>query len=350
MFRGYGVTQTSVITVLRIPNLPEINYAQVRAKPFGLYLAPAPQNRVFRKWKKPRLSVLVTMLALLGAGPSPAKNKRNDPDEIGKRDVGRGLNLYSFEKEAALGKELARDLEVQFRQLGEPNVAEYVNRLCQNLALNSDTKLQISAQVLDSEETNALTLPGGHIYVNAGLILTAQTEAELAAALAHEIGHVAARHATRQATIATIIDYGSLGLIFIGGQAGFAAMQAARLAVPFEMATFSRRFESEADFLGLQYAYKTGYDPTAFTDLLERLETAGHKKPNRVMGTLSSHPAVLKRTRAIQRNIQRFLPPKASYVVNTSEFDDIRARVLKVYSVRHRQREWGPPKLQGRSQ
>jgi predicted Zn-dependent protease len=318
-------------------------------KAFGLYLAPAPQNQLPRKCNRQRLLVLVAILTMLGAGPADAKDKRNDPAEIGNRDVGKGLNFYSLEKEAALGQQMVRDVEFQSRRLRDDLVSEYVNRLCQNIVLNSDAKIPVSVQILDTEETNAFTLPGGHLYINAGLILKAETEAELAAALAHEIGHVAARHATRQATMSTIMDYGSMGLILIGGQAGFMAIEAARLAAPLGVAKFSRSYESEADFLGLQYVYKTGYDPTAFVDLLERLATTGHEKPNRVMGMLSTHPAIASRTRRIQQKIGKILPPKDSYIVNTSEFVNIRARLLELYAARRPQeRRLQPPILEHR--
>jgi len=312
-------------------------------------LAPAPQNQLLRKWKHHRLSVLVAILALLGAGPADGKNKRNDPAEIGKRDVGKGLNFYSLEKEAALGQQMARDVEFQSRGLRDEVVSEYVNRLCQNIALNSDAKIPVSVQILDTEETNAFTLPGGRLYINAGLIVKAETEAELAAAVAHEIGHVAARHATRQATMSTIMEYGSMSLVLLGGQAGFAAMEAARLAAPLGAAKFSRTYEAEADFLGLQYVYKTGYDPTAFVDLLERLATTRHEKPNRVLGMLSTHPAIASRTRRIQQKIEKILPPKESYIVNTSEFASIRARLLERYAASHPQeRRLRPPILEHR--
>ena len=239
-----------------------------------------------------------------------------------------------------LGAQLVREVELESRVLDDPVISEYVNRVGQYIARNSDVRLPVTIKVLDNESVNALTLPGGFLYVNAGLILTTQTEAELAAALAHEISHIAARHATRQATMAAILDYASLGLIFIGGQAGYIAREAATLARPVGLSKFSRGFETEADYLGLQYAYKAGYDPTAFIDLFERLESAAHGKRSVGARLLSTHPAVSSRSRAVAKSIRKILQPKPEYVVNTSEFDNVRARLQSIYE-RRRAREFG---------
>jgi predicted Zn-dependent protease len=309
----------------------------------------------YKKPSKPvgrrlRMAGFILLLPLLSPPLNLAKDKKKDPDEIGNRDVGRGINFYSFEKEVILGMELAKEVELQAKILYDPTIGEYVNRLGQNLARNSDVRLPFTIKVLDSEEVNALALPGGFLFVNAGLILTAETEAELAAAMAHEIAHVAARHATRQATRATIMDYSSLILIFVGGQVGYAVREAAHLAAPIGLAKFSRLFESEADFLGLQYLYKTGYDPTAFVDLFERLESLEHRKPRAITRLVSTHPSTRSRCRAIQKNIRTVLRPRPEYVVNTSEFDSIRARLLAIYERRRKaNQDWYRPMLKVRS-
>jgi predicted Zn-dependent protease len=301
---------------------------------------------------KCRLRIVVFTLfpPLLSPDLSLAKDKKNDPEEIGNRDVGRGINFYSIEKEVALGRELAREVEIESKTLYDPPIGEYVNRLGQNLARNSDVRLPFTIKVLDSEEVNACALPGGFLFVNSGLILTAETEAELAAAMAHEIAHVAARHATRQATRAAIMDYGSLILIFMGGQVGFAAREAAQLAAPIGLAKFSRMFESEADFLGLQYLYKTGYDPTAFVDFFERLESLEHRKPGAITRIVATHPSTRSRSRAIQKDIRTMLRPRPEYLVNTSEFDNMRTRLLAIYARRHKVEQDGyRPMLKVRS-
>ena len=293
-----------------------------------------------------RILGFILFLPLLCAHSSLAKDKKNDPEEIGNRDAGRGINFYSLKKEAALGQEMAKEVEFQSKILYDPLIGEYVNRLGQNLAYNSDAKLPFTIKVIDSEEVNAYALPGGFLFVNAGLILTTETEAELAGAMAHEIAHVAARHATRQATRAAIMDYASLVLVFMGGQVGYFAREAANLAAPIGRAKFSRGFEAEADFLGLQYLYKAGFDPTSFVDLLERVQSLEPRKSSAIWRLFSGHPLTKSRIKAAQKTIRTILPARPEYVVNTSEFDDMKTHLLAIYCRRHQQeRDWYRPTL-----
>src|SRR2546423_2405614 len=210
---------------------------------------------------------LFAMLAPIAFG----KDKKKDPDEIGNRDVGKGINFYSLEKEIGLGKQLAQEVERQAKIIDDPIVAEYVNRVGQNLVRNSDAKVPFTIKVLDSEEVNAFALPGGFFFVNSGLMLKAESEAELAGVMAHEIAHVAARHGTKQATKGEIINLASIPLIFMGGWAGYAIRQGASVAIPLGFLHFSQSLEAEADYLGLQYLYKSGYDPNAFVDFFEKI-------------------------------------------------------------------------------
>jgi len=263
-----------------------------------------------------------------------AEDKKKNPDVIGNRDVGKGVNFYSLEKEIGLGKQLAQEVERQAKLVDDPVIAEYVNRVGQNLVRNSDAKVPFTIKVLDSEEVNAFALPGGFFFVNSGLILKADNEAELAGVMAHEIAHVAARHGTRQATRGEIINIASIPLIFMGGWTGYAIRQGAGLAIPLGFLTFSRGFESEADMLGLEYMYKTGYDPTAFVDFFEKIQTLEKRKPGTLSKVFSTHPMTDDRISAAQKNIATILKAKPEYVVSTSEFNDVKNRLAMLHNRR----------------
>src|SRR5216110_3281577 len=272
------------------------------------------------------LAVLVALTTAI------AKDKKKDPDEIGNRDVGKGVNWFSIEKEIALGKGLAQEVERSSKLIDDPIITEYVNRVGQNLVRNSDAKVPFTIKVLDSQDVNAFALPGGFFFVNSGLILKADNESELAGVMAHEIAHVAARHGTRQATRGTIINYASIPLIFMGGWTGYAIRQGAGLAIPLGFLTFSRGFESEADYLGLQYMYKSGYDPTAFVDFFEKIQSKEKKKPGTMSKIFSSHPPTDARIRNSQKTIQEILKAKPEYVVTTSEFNDVKGRLYSMHN------------------
>jgi len=275
---------------------------------------------------------LVVALTLTPA--SFAKDKKKDPEEIGNRDVGKGINFYSLEKEIGLGKQLAQEVERQAKIIDDPVIAEYVNRVGQNLVRNSDAKVPFTIKVVDSEEVNAFALPGGFFFVNSGLIMKADTESELAGVMAHEIAHVAARHGTRQATKGTIVNYASIPLIFMGGWTGYAIRQGMGLAIPMGFLTFSRSMEREADFLGLQYLYKSGYDPTSFVDFFEKIESLEKKKPGTLSKVFSTHPMTDDRIKKSQEEIQQVLKSKPEYVVNTSEFNDVKGRLAMLHNRR----------------
>jgi beta-barrel assembly-enhancing protease len=256
--------------------------------------------------------------------------EKKDVDAIGERDVGKGVNFYSIEKEIALGKALAQDIERQAKIVDDPVIAEYVNRVGQNLVRNSDTKVPVTIKVIDSEEVNAFALPGGFFFVNTGLVLNAESESELAGVMAHELAHIAARHGTRQATRGQIANLATIPLIFMGGWAGYGIRQGASVLVPMGFLAFSRGFEREADLLGLQYLYKAGYDPTSFVDFFEKLQSLEKKKPGTMAKIFSSHPPTDDRIEAAQKNIQELLDAKPEYVVTTSEFNDVKERLAIV--------------------
>ena len=205
---------------------------------------------------------------------------RDDVEAIGNREIGkRGLgNWYSLESEIRMGKEFAQQTEATIKLVQDPVVTEYVNRIGQNLVRNSDAKVPFTIKVVDSDEVNAFALPGGYFYVNSGLILAADEEAELAGVMAHEIGHVAAHHIAREMTRGNWLNIGSIPLIFMGGGIGYGLRSAASLALPLTFVSFSRTFEAEADYLGVQYMYKTGYDPQAFVTMFEKLQAKEKKK------------------------------------------------------------------------
>jgi len=274
------------------------------------------------------------VLVLAAPGSVFAEDAKKDPDQIGNRDVGKGVNFYSIEKEIGLGKQLASEVERQAKIINDPVIAEYVNRVGQNLVRNSDAKVPFTIKVIDSEDVNAFALPGGFFFVNSGLILKADNEAELAGVMSHEIAHVAARHGTRQATRGEIAQLGMIPLIFMGGWTGYGIYQAASVLVPIGFLKFSRGFESEADMLGLEYMYKAGYDPTAFVDFFEKIETLEKRKPGTIAKVFSTHPMTDDRIRAAQSNIQNLLKAKPEYVLTTSEFSDIKTRLMAMHNRR----------------
>ncbi|HXZ80431.1 MAG TPA: M48 family metallopeptidase [Terriglobales bacterium] len=258
---------------------------------------------------------------------------KDDIDAIGNRKVGGGKSMgdwYSLEHEIQMGKQYAQEIEGSAKLVQDPVVTEYVNRVGQNLVRNSDAKVPFTIKVIDSDEVNAFALPGGFFYVNSGLILAADDEAELAGVMAHEIAHVAARHATRQMTRGQIANLASIPLIFVGGGIGYAVRTAVGLAMPMTFLTFSRGFEAEADYLGLQYMYKTGYDPQAFISFFEKIEAKEKKKPGTLAKAFSTHPPTPDRIDKSQAEIQRILPARDTYIVDTSEFDDVKGRLAKL--------------------
>jgi predicted Zn-dependent protease len=257
---------------------------------------------------------------------------KNDVDAIGNRKIGgRGLgNWYSLEGEIRMGKAYAQQVEASVKLIQDPVVNEYVNRIGQNLVRNSDAKVPFTIKVIDSDEVNAFALPGGFFYVNSGLILAADEEAELAGVMAHEIAHVAARHATRGMTRAQWANIGTIPLIFIGGGVGYAARSAASVGLPLSFMSFSRGFEAEADYLGLQYMYAAGYDPNAFITFFEKIQAKEKKRPGTLAKAFSSHPQTPDRIEKSQEEIAKILPARAQYKVTTSEFDDVKARLAAI--------------------
>jgi len=300
---------------------------------------------VFSKFHVPSaVGLLFCCCLALGQTPTgnpkpakPSKGEMKNLDAIGNRNVGcqTGVgNWFSLDKQIQMGKAYSQDVESRSKMVTDPVVTEYVNRIGQNLVRNSDSQVPFTIKVVDSDEVNAFALPGGFFYVDSGLILAADNEAELAGVMSHEIAHVAACHAARENTRGQLMNLASIPLIFVGGGIGYAVQEVAGLAFPMTFLKFSRGFESEADFLGLQYMYKAGYDPQAFTSFFEKIETLNKEKPGTLAKAFSTHPQTPDRIAKTQKEINTILPPEAEYKLDTSEFEDVKIRLAQIQNRR----------------
>jgi predicted Zn-dependent protease len=246
-----------------------------------------------------------------------------------------------------MGCQYAEQIDSSSKLITDPVITEYINRLGQNIVRNSDSKVPFTIKVIDSDAINAFALPGGFFYVNTGLILAADNESEVAGVMAHEIAHVAACHIARQQTRGTLAQLATIPLIIMTpGLGGLAAQEAAGLALPVTFLKFSRGFEAEADYLGVQYMYKSGYDPQSFTAFFEKIEAQEKKKPGVLSKTFDSHPQTPDRVEKSQEEIEKLLPPRPSYKVDTSEFQDVKSRLAKIENRRKLDdRKQGSPEL-----
>jgi beta-barrel assembly-enhancing protease len=258
---------------------------------------------------------------------------KTDVDAVGNRNVGcgRGVgNWYTVEHQIADGRRYAQMIESQVKMVNDPVINEYVNRVGQNIVRNSDAQVPFTIKVIDSDVVNAMALPGGFFYVNSGLILAADEEAEMAGVMAHEIAHVAACHYGREMTRANLLQMASIPFIFMGGAIGYAGYEAAGLALPMTFLKFSRGFEAEADYLGVEYMYRSGYDPSAFVSFFEKIQAMEKKKPGTLAKAFDTHPQTPDRIEKTQDEIRKILPAKQQYVVTTSEFDEVKARLAAI--------------------
>jgi beta-barrel assembly-enhancing protease len=272
-----------------------------------------------------------------GTMPGVKKGSIEDVNAVGNRDIGaRGMgNWYSTETEIKIGKSYSMEVEKSTKLINDPVITEYVNRIGQNIVKNSDCKVPFTIKVIDSDEVNAMALPGGFFYVNTGLILAADEEAELAGVMAHETAHVCAHHAMREQTRANYAQIASMAaMIAIPGWAGYGIYEASGLAIPLTFMQFSREFEAQADYLGVQYMYRAGYDPQAFVTFFEKIQNLEKRKPGMVAKAFSSHPQTPDRIEHSQEEIAKILPPRDEYVVTTSEFDDVKARLARIENKR----------------
>jgi predicted Zn-dependent protease len=260
-----------------------------------------------------------------------------DVSAVGNRDIGgRGVgNWYSTDYEIRMGRTYAQEVEKSTKLITDPVVTEYVNRIGQNIVKNSDCKVPFTIKVIDSDVINAFALPGGFFYVNSGLILNADEEAELAGVMAHETAHVCAHHAVREMTR---LNYAQIGMvpvmILVGGWTGYGIYEGAQLALPVTFFKFDRQFEAQADYLGVQYMYRAGYDPQAFITFFEKIQALQKHKPGLVSKAFAEHPQTPDRILRSQEEIARILPPRDEYMVTTSEFDDMKARLARIENKR----------------
>jgi predicted Zn-dependent protease len=277
------------------------------------------------------------------AAPAPTPgglSVKQDPSQIGKRKINGGTDKFfgwlggSQEKEMQIGRRLAMEVEQQSKMVDDPIVTEYINRVGQNIVLHSDAKIPFTIKVIDSDEVNAFALPGGFFYVNRGLIIAAENESELAGVMAHEIAHVAARHAMENQGKGALLQYGMLaGMIFGGGIAGSILQNTAGITQALAGLKFSRGAEGEADSLGVQYLYAAGYDPIGMSTMFEKLASQNRKKPGTIARLFSSHPQSTDRREDSLKLVARF-PEKEEYVISTSEFQRVKAHLLKLTNAR----------------
>jgi hypothetical protein len=272
-----------------------------------------------------------------GTMPGVKAGSIEDVNAVGTRNIGgRGMgNWYSTESEIKMGKSYAMEIEKSTKFITDPVVTEYINRIGQNIVKNSDCKVPFTIKVIDTDEINAMALPGGFFYVNSGLILAADEEAELAGVMAHEIAHVCAHHAAREMTRANYMQIGSiLPMVLIGGWTGYGIYEAESIAIPVTFLEFSREFEAQADYLGIQYMYRAGYDPQAFITFFEKIQDLEKHKPGAVAKVFSDHPQTPDRIEHSQEEISRILPPRDEYLVTTSEFDQVKMRLARIENKR----------------
>jgi predicted Zn-dependent protease len=269
--------------------------------------------------------------------PKPVKTYHDgsirDIDAVGNRNIGcqRSIsNWYSLERQVAMGRSYSQQIEATSKMISDPVITEYINRVGQNLVRNSDALVPFTIKIVETDDINAFALPGGFFYVDSGLILAADNEAELAGVMAHEIAHVAACHAAREMSRGQLMNLASIPLIFVGGGIGYAVQSIAGLAMPMGFLKFTRTFESEADFLGIEYMYKAGYDPQALTAFFEKVKVLEKHKPGTLAKAFDTHPQTPDRIEKTQKEINTLLPPLAEYKVDTSEFQEVKERLAQL--------------------
>src|ERR1700723_587141 len=340
MRRSFAAQWIATLVVASLVTLPGVAAAQGQQAPPATAQSPAPQATPPPDQTPPaQAPVTQTPGGEASTSQSPTVTQQDSPNvksgseadvnAIGNRKVGHEPEMYSLEHDIAIGKQLSQEVEKSAKFINDPVINEYVNRVGQNLVRNSDAQVPFTIKVIDSDVVNAFALPGGFFYVNSGLILHADEESELAGVMAHEIAHVCARHGTKQATKSEITQLAMIpAMIFIPYTlAGYAIYQGMQFAIPMAFLQFTRVDEREADYLGLQYMYKAGYDPNAFVAFFEKVSADEKKKPGTIPKFFSTHPPTPDRIEASQKEIATILPQRDEYIVTTSEFDVVKKRL-----------------------
>lgn len=288
------------------------------------------------------LGLFLTVLSLAVSVPVRAGTDKNDVNKIGDRNVAH-KSIISTEKEIAIGRQYADQIDKTAKLIKDPVVTEFVNRVAQNVARNSDLKVPLTVKVIDDPAINAFALPGGFLYVNTGLVRAADNESELAGVMAHEIAHVAARHWASQMTKATILQYATIPLIFVpmSYPVYIGVSQALNFGVPIAFLKFSRNDEAEADYLGLQYMYKAGYDPNVYSAFFGKVLEEERRQPGSVDKIFSDHPPTPERIIQAEEEVKK-LPPRDQYLLSTSEFDDVKSRLKTVLASLKKNEKPGP--------
>lgn len=286
--------------------------------------------------RRSRLQV-VALLAMfcLAALPARSGDDKKDVGEIGNRKVAH-KSIISEEKEIAIGKQYSTEIERSAKLLSDPVINEYVNRVAQNVARNSDLKIPLTVKVIDDPTINAFALPGGFLFVNTGLLMAAEEEDQVAGVVAHEIAHVAARHWASQMTKSTLLQFAMLPLIFVpmSYPVYMGVMQAYMQGVPMAFLKFNRGAEAEADYLGIQYMYKAGYDPNSYVAFFGKVMDEERRMPGSMPSIFMDHPPTGDRIIKSEEEIKQILPQREQYLVSTSEFDDVKGRLQQVVSNR----------------
>jgi len=306
------------------------------AKPGDSTSSTKPSSRNSTTASAPKTDVLPSPGEALD--PHIKKGSEDDVDSIGVRTINsRGLtNWYSTNWEIGTGKQYSMEIEKSAHLITDPVIQEYVNRIGQNIVKNSDCKVPFTIKIIDSDEINAMALPGGFFYVNSGLILAADEESELAGVMAHETAHVCAHHAARQQTKMNYMEIAEIPILIAteGTWTGYGIYEASQLAIPLSLLQFSRSDEAEADYLGVQYMYKAGYDPQAFIEFFEKIDALEKHKPGTLAKAFADHPQTPDRIAHSEEEIATILPARPDYVVTTSEFDDVKARLARIENKR----------------